>query len=85
MIEIYAKPGCPFCDQAKNLLNIKNLSFTEYMLDEDFTRETLLSKFPGVKSFPVIVIDGYNIGGFTQLREHLNQERTTQKLLNEGV
>jgi glutaredoxin 3 len=73
-IEIYSKNNCSFCEQAKTLLRNNGKSFIEYKLDEDFTREILLSKFPEAKTFPVIVIDGFNIGGFHQLQQQINEE-----------
>lgn len=73
-IEIYSKDNCTFCEQSKQLLKIHNKDFVEYKLDKDFTREILLSKFPEAKTFPVIVIDGFNIGGFHQLKEQLTTD-----------
>jgi glutaredoxin len=83
-IEIYSKPSCSFCEQAKNLLRSKGHVYIEYKLDEDFTKEILLSKFPEAKTFPVIVVDGYNIGGYHQLIEHLNTNTGNAKLLVEN-
>jgi glutaredoxin len=62
-----------------------NISFQEYKLGKDFTREILLSKFPSAKSFPVIVIDGFYIGGYTELNEHisLNHANSTEVFLTE--
>jgi hypothetical protein len=58
--------------------------FTEKMLNRDFTREQLLETYPTAKSFPVVVLDGFYIGGYTQLAEKLNEaNNTTQQLLNE--
>ncbi len=82
-IEIYSKPNCPYCDQAKMLLRMKGKDFIEYKLDEDFTREILLDKFPEAKTYPVVVVDGFNIGGYDQLREHFNSQSSTAKLLVE--
>lgn len=73
-IEIYSKNNCAFCEQAKQILRAHNKDYVEYKLDEDFTREILLSKFPEAKTFPVIVLDGFNIGGFEQLKRHLTEE-----------
>jgi len=83
MIEIYSKPNCSFCDQAKMLLRMKGHDFIEYKLNEDFTREILLDKFPEAKTYPIIVIDGFNIGGYDQLKEHFNHMSSTAKLLVE--
>jgi glutaredoxin len=38
------------------------------MLDEDFTREELMEKFPTARTFPQIVVDGASIGGFTEFK-----------------
>jgi hypothetical protein len=54
------------------------------MLNRDFTREQLLETYPTAKSFPVVVLDGFYIGGYTQLAEKLNEvNNSTQQLLNE--
>lgn len=73
-IEIYSKHNCSYCEQAKQILRTHGKNYVEYKLDEDFTREILLSKFPEAKTFPVIVLDGFNIGGFEQLKKHLTEE-----------
>lgn len=78
-VEIYSKTNCTFCEQAKQMLRLHGKDFVEYKLDEDFTREVLLSKFPEAKTFPVIVLDGFNIGGFEQLKRHLTEETSNNK------
>lgn len=78
-VEIYSKNNCTFCEQAKQMLRLHGKDFVEYKLDEDFTREVLLSKFPEAKTFPIIVLDGYNIGGFEQLKRHLTEETSNNK------
>jgi len=83
-VTLYTKQECFYCSQAKVLLASKNIQFQEMKLDEDFSRENLLEMFPSAKSFPVIVVDGFNIGGFTQLKTMLAEQTTsTAKLLNE--
>ena len=84
-IEVYSKTNCVHCDQAKQILRTHGKNYVEYKLDEDFTREILLSKFPEAKTFPVIVVDGFNIGGFEQLKRHLTEETSdTRKILLEN-
>lgn len=84
-IEIYSKNNCSFCEQAKQILKIHGKDYIEYKLDEDFTREILLSKFPEAKTFPVIVMDGFNIGGFEQLKRHLTEGTSdNRKILMEN-
>lgn len=83
---LYTKDNCSYCTNAKLLLTSKGMSFTEMKLGEDFTRETLLEMFPQARTFPVIVIDGFNIGGYVQLKERLDNNITeSRKFLTEEV
>lgn len=81
IIEIYSKNGCTFCEQTKQLLRMHNKDFIEYKLDEDFSREILLSRFPEATTYPVVVVDGFNIGGFTQLQKQINEETMDNRKL----
>jgi len=84
LVEIYTKEDCPYCQLAKTALASKNIQFTEQLLYRDFTRDFIVEKFPTAKSFPIIVLDGFYIGGYTQLKEHLdNQDKSSQIVLNE--
>jgi glutaredoxin len=84
LIEIYSKDNCTYCNSAKTLLSTRNKLFTEYKLGVDYTREQLIEKFPNARTFPVVVIDGFHIGGFTELNKVLTEElNDTRKLLNE--
>jgi glutaredoxin 3 len=73
-----------YCEYAKKLLEKNKIEYTSLVLDEDFTKENLLELFPSAKTFPVIVVDGYNIGGYDQLKVLVEQKNETRKLLNEG-
>lgn len=85
LIEIYSKDNCVHCVSAKTLLNTRNKQFTEHKLGVDYTREQLLEKFPNARTFPVVVIDGFHIGGFIELTKILTEEaQDTRTLLNEG-
>lgn len=84
-VVLYTKDACSYCINAKLLLNSKGISYSEYKLGEDYTRETLLEMFPEARTFPIIVVDGFNIGGYVQLKEKLNSENNdSRKLLIEG-
>ena len=83
-VTVWSKPDCPYCVKSKNILRNFNIPYEELTLNKDFTREQLLEMYPTAKSFPVVVIDGFNIGGYTQLEKKLNEEFSdTRKLLNE--
>lgn len=83
IVEVYSKDGCGYCTAAVSLLKSKNVKFTEQKLGIDFTREMLLEKFPHAKTFPVIVVDGMNIGGYIELTEELRKRSSSQTLLTE--
>lgn len=83
-VEIYTRDNCVYCAMAKGLLQTKNIGYVEQKLDVDFTRNGLVEKFSSAKTYPVIVVDGFYIGGYTQLKSLLEQRASDQrKLLTE--
>ena len=66
-IEIFTRPGCPYCTQAKQLLKQRGHTFEEHDVDlnPDKLRE-MLERSPQ-RTVPQIFIDGVAIGGFTDL------------------
>ena len=74
MIEIWSKPQCPFCDKAENLCIQKNFEFKKFMLDEDFSREEFMNKFPTARTFTQILIDGRLVGGYTEFAAEVGIE-----------
>jgi len=74
-VEIYSKPNCPFCVQAKGLAEREGHELTYKMLDEDFDRETLMETFPGARTFPQIIVDGEKIGGFTEYAKLVSESK----------
>ena len=68
---IWSKYHCPYCDQAKALLQQKGIEFEEKKIGDGYTREELLEAVPGARTVPQIFLDDKLIGGFTELRTHL--------------
>lgn len=68
---VWSKNACPFCDQAKNLLKLKGIEYEERNISRDWTREQLLEAVPDARTVPQIFLDDKLIGGFTELRKHL--------------
>jgi glutaredoxin 3 len=57
MVTVYSKNNCPFCVQAKNLLKLKGVDYTEIKIDEDSSaKEFVLSE--GHRTVPQIYKDG---------------------------
>ncbi len=69
---VWSKYHCPYCDQAKALLKQKGIPFEEKKIGDGYTKEELLEAVPTARTVPQIFLDGQLIGGFTELRAHLN-------------
>jgi glutaredoxin 3 len=68
MIEIYTIPLCPYCVQAKRLLNRKGVTFTEIDLwQHPGRREEMVRRAGGRRTVPQIFIDGRGVGGSDDL------------------
>jgi glutaredoxin 3 len=68
---VWSKDACPFCVQAKALLESRGIEFEERNVSKDWTREQLLEAVPNARTLPQIFLDDRHIGGFTDLRSHL--------------
>jgi glutaredoxin 3 len=68
---VWTKTYCPYCVNAKNLLQSKGIEYEERNIQEGtWTREQLLEACPEARTVPQIVIDGKIIGGFDRLKEY---------------
>jgi glutaredoxin len=68
---VWSKHHCPHCDQARALLTQRGIEFEERKIGDGYTREDLLEAVPTARTVPQIFIDEVLIGGFTELRQHL--------------
>ena len=68
---VWSKDACPFCVQAMELLESRGIEFEELNVGKDWTREQLLEAVPNARTLPQIFLDSEHIGGFTELRKHL--------------
>ena len=68
---VWSKDSCPFCVQAKALLESKGIEFEERNVSQEWTREQLLEAVPTARTLPQIFLNDKLIGGFTELRKHL--------------
>ena len=68
---VWSKYHCPYCDQAKALLTQNGIEFEERKVGHGCTREDLLEAVPSARTVPQIFLDGNLIGGFTELKKHL--------------
>ena len=68
---VWSKYNCPYCDQAKALLTQRGIKYEERKIGDGYTREELLEAVPNARTVPQIIINGNMIGGFTELRDYL--------------
>lgn len=54
-IQVFGRPTCPSCVQAKNWLASIGASFSYFEIDKDITKEDLLAMLPETRSIPVVV------------------------------
>ena len=77
-IEIYTLDYCPFCQKAKMFLDSQKVSYNEISCEdnEEEMREFLTKKYnlPSLATFPQIIIDGKNIGGYSDMIEKYNNK-----------
>lgn len=80
MLTVYSKNHCPFCDQAKALLNKKNIPFNEVKIDENTEARQFIVE-AGHRTVPQIYRGDqlFVEGGYTGLAK-LTDEDIKQRL-----
>ncbi|MDA9373955.1 glutaredoxin [bacterium] len=76
---VYSKNSCPFCVQAKLLLNMKGVEIVEHNFQIDPSkREELFEKAAAInvvpRTAPQIWLDDEYIGGFDQLKAYYDNQ-----------
>jgi len=62
-IVIYTKPGCPYCQQARDYYTSEGIAFTDYDAQNDLARrKEMLTYSDNDPTVPCIVEDGEYIG-----------------------
>ena len=84
-VQVFTKPDCPYCNAVKTMMNTYGVTFEERILDIHYTSENLRVMYPTAVTYPVVIVDGFFIGGYNQLKNLLEQKLTgNYQLLNEG-
>jgi peroxiredoxin len=71
-IALLSKPGCAFCQSAKDLLSAHGLAYVEVPL-EDRVRLRVVSAITGATTTPQMFVDGELIGGSEAIEQWLAQ------------
>lgn len=62
-VVIYVKPGCPYCQQARDYYNSAGTPFTEYDAQNDRARRKEMFAFSdNDPTVPCVVVDGVYTG-----------------------
>ena len=78
---IYTGDFCSHCNWAIELLNRKNIKFTEHNIAKDAAKkEEMFKKSNGMQTVPQIFVDGKHIGGNDRLQA-LEREGKLNSLL----
>jgi ribonucleoside-diphosphate reductase subunit M2 len=75
MFVVFTKAGCPICEAAKRLLQDRELPYEAVecqTVDDVYVKLGMLAP-AGLSSFPVILRDNRFVGGFTHLRDMLEE------------
>ena len=65
---VYSTDPCPYCLQAKALLNKRGIAFEEITLARDPAGRDELIERTGYFTFPQVIIDGNVVGGYSELK-----------------
>lgn len=69
-IDIYTSSACPYCIQAKKLLEAKNVSYNEKLVDTnpEYIAEAM-KRSGGRRTVPQIFINDTHVGGYDEMAE----------------
>ncbi len=68
-VDVYTTNYCPYCVRAKQLLDIKHVTYHEIdVTGDDAARMALVQKSGGRKTVPQIFINDVAVGGYDDLR-----------------
>ena len=80
-VKIYSSAWCPFCIQAKRLLDSKNVAYEELIVDGKPQLRAQMMKESGRNTVPQIWINNKHIGGCDDLF-HLERQNKLNAILN---
>lgn len=67
-VEIYSSPFCGYCYRAKQLLDTKQVHYTEFnVLTEPGRKSEMIDRANGGRTVPQIFINGVAVGGCDDL------------------
>jgi glutaredoxin 3 len=70
---VWSKDACPYCVQAKALLESRGIEYEERNITQDWNKQQLLEAVPTARTLPQIFLDDQHVGGFQELKIRLSQ------------
>ena len=84
-VTVYTSDRCPYCAQAKRLLDKKGATYEEINISmDDEKRNEMLQRTKGRMSVPQIFIGDFHVGGSDDLHA-LEREGKLDQLLSAGA
>lgn len=71
---VYSRTGCPYCQKIKQLFEINEFKYVEYLLERDFTREQFYSEFGEGTTFPQVIFNDERLGGCIDTIQYLQEK-----------
>lgn len=68
---VWSKDYCPYCVQAKALLESNNIEYEERVIGKEWTKKQLLEAVPNARTVPQIFLGDEYVGGYTELKQRL--------------
>jgi len=79
-VKIYSKDPCPYCVNAKRLLDNKGISYDLIDMTDNLDELNRIKDQWGWKTVPIIIINDKLVGGYTDLKM-LNESGELDKML----
>jgi glutaredoxin 3 len=72
---VWSKDQCPYCVQAKALLESRGIEYEERNINNGWDKEDLLAAVPTARTLPQIFLDEELVGGFNELKTKLTESK----------
>ena len=67
-VTVYSTKVCPYCVQAKQLLESLGIPYIEIFVDQDLALRQKMEEISGRRTVPQIFIGDRHVGGYTDLK-----------------
>jgi glutaredoxin 3 len=84
-VEIFTKPGCPYCVRAKALLDRKGVRYREVDVSRDPAKAREVVERSGRLTVPQVFADGTPLGGYDDIQALESQGRLDDALGRDGT